>query len=58
MSDVPDFTDSEQELINRMLKERYGKDLEHQLADGCQFFAMARSGLTPVERIMMSSVST
>jgi len=58
MSDVPDFTESEQELINQTLKERFGKDVEHQLADCCQFFAVTISGLAPVERLTMSSVST
>lgn len=33
MSQVPDFTDSELWIIRTTLKERYGKDVETQLAD-------------------------
>ncbi len=33
MSNTLEFTESEQQLISQTLKERYGKDVEFQLAD-------------------------
>lgn len=46
MSNIPDFTESEQALIRTTLKERYGHEVEFELADAEIRLSLADRTLT------------
>lgn len=58
MSNVPDFTESEQQLISQTLKERYGKDVKSRLADVEIRISVADRTLTECPAVFWSERDT